>query len=93
VSFFEGSGSASDPLCLSSYLAHHFSDFSFWIHHPVNQDDLQFLAHATASDFSVSLKENNWFFVNRYELHAQEVSSMFFFFAKSTSFAPCHPIL
>jgi hypothetical protein len=31
-----------------------FSDYSFWFHHPVNQDDRHLLAHAMASDFSVA---------------------------------------
>jgi hypothetical protein len=30
-----------------------FSDYSFWVHHLVNRDDRQLLAHAMASDFSV----------------------------------------
>jgi hypothetical protein len=44
----------SDPLCLSSSSALHFSDYSFRVHHLVNQDDLQLLAHAMTSDFSVA---------------------------------------
>jgi hypothetical protein len=44
----------SDPLCLSSSLALRFSEYSFWVHHLVNQDDWQLLAHAMASDFSVA---------------------------------------
>jgi hypothetical protein len=31
-----------------------FSDHSFWIHHPVHQDDRHLLAHAVASDFSAT---------------------------------------
>jgi hypothetical protein len=31
-----------------------FSNYSFWVHHLVNQDDRQLLAHAMASDFSVA---------------------------------------
>jgi hypothetical protein len=31
-----------------------FSDYSFWVHHLVNQDGQQLLAHAMASDFSVT---------------------------------------
>jgi hypothetical protein len=31
-----------------------FTDYSFWVHHLVNWDDQQFLAHAMASDFSVA---------------------------------------
>jgi hypothetical protein len=30
-----------------------FSNYSFWVHHLVNRDDPQLLAHAMASDFSV----------------------------------------
>jgi hypothetical protein len=30
-----------------------FSDYSFWVHNPFNQDDRHLLAHAMASDFSV----------------------------------------
>jgi hypothetical protein len=40
--------------CFSSSSAPHFSDYSIWVHHPVNQDDRQLLAHAMASDFSVA---------------------------------------
>jgi hypothetical protein len=42
----------SDPLCLSSSLAIHYS---FLVHHPVNWDDRHLLARAMASDFSVAL--------------------------------------
>jgi hypothetical protein len=42
-----------DPLCLSSSLALHFIQYSFRIHHLVNQDGRKLLAHAMASDFSV----------------------------------------
>jgi hypothetical protein len=31
-----------------------FSDYSFWAHHPANQDDRHLLSHAVASDFSVA---------------------------------------
>jgi hypothetical protein len=31
-----------------------FSNYSFWVHHLVNLDDRQILAHAMASDFSVA---------------------------------------
>jgi hypothetical protein len=31
-----------------------FSDYSFLVHHPVNQDDWHLLAHAMASDFTVA---------------------------------------
>jgi hypothetical protein len=31
-----------------------FSDYSFWVHHPVNRDDRQLLTHAMASDFSAA---------------------------------------
>jgi hypothetical protein len=35
-------------------LALHFSDYSFLVHHPVNRDGLQLLAHAMASDFTAT---------------------------------------
>jgi hypothetical protein len=45
----------SDPLCLSSSSALHFlSQYSFRVHHLVNRDERQLLAHAMASDFSVA---------------------------------------
>jgi hypothetical protein len=56
----------SDPLCLSSSLALHFSNYSFWVHRLVNWDDRQLLAHAMASDFSViwqCLSKRTFFFV------------------------------
>jgi hypothetical protein len=46
----------SNPLCLSSSSALHFSDYSFWVQHLVNRDDQHLLAHAMASDFSVAKK-------------------------------------
>jgi hypothetical protein len=49
--FLEG----QQPLYLSSSLVHHFSDYSFLLHHHVNRDDLHLLARAMASDFSVAL--------------------------------------
>jgi hypothetical protein len=49
--FFLGGG-VSDPLCLFSSSALHFSNYSFWIYHPVNWDDWHILAHAIASDFA-----------------------------------------
>jgi hypothetical protein len=33
-----------------------FSDYSFWVHHCINWDDHHLLAHAKASDFSVTLQ-------------------------------------
>jgi hypothetical protein len=36
-------------------LALHFTHYSFRVHHLVNRDDRQLLAHAMASDFSVAL--------------------------------------
>jgi hypothetical protein len=33
---------------------HFFSDYSFRVHHLVNQDDRHLLAHAMASDFSAA---------------------------------------
>jgi hypothetical protein len=53
----KGSFWVSDPLCLSSSSVLHFSDYSFLVHHPVNQDDQHLLAHATASDFTVTRHE------------------------------------
>jgi hypothetical protein len=44
----------SDPLCLSYTSALHFSNYSFWVRHPVNWDDRHLLAHAMASDFLVA---------------------------------------
>jgi hypothetical protein len=38
----------------SSYSALPFSDYSFLVHHPGNQDDRQLLACAMASDFTVA---------------------------------------
>jgi hypothetical protein len=49
-------GGVSDPLCLSSSLALHFSDYSFCVLHPVNWNDRDLLACAVASDFSVALQ-------------------------------------
>jgi hypothetical protein len=31
-----------------------FSDYSFLVHHPINRDDRQLLAHARVSDFTVA---------------------------------------
>jgi hypothetical protein len=54
----------SDPLCLSSSFALHFSDYSFWVHRlvdpgwpatPCTCNGLWLLRH-----MAVSLKENNW---------------------------------
>jgi hypothetical protein len=44
-------------------LALYFSNYSFCIHHLVNQDDRHLLAHAMASDFSVA-----WEFSQREQL-------------------------
>jgi hypothetical protein len=49
--FGGGGGGVSYPLCLSSSSALHFSDYSFCVHHLVNQYDWHLLAHAMASDF------------------------------------------
>jgi hypothetical protein len=56
--FFRGNGGwgVSSPLCLSSSSTLHFSYYSFWVHQPVNWDDRHLLAHAIASDFSVTWK-------------------------------------
>jgi hypothetical protein len=40
-------------------LALHFSDYSFLVHHPVNRDDQHLLAHALASDFTVTWQYYN----------------------------------
>jgi hypothetical protein len=51
-----------------------FSDYSFWVHHLVNQDDRQLLAHAMASDFSVAwqcLSKRTIGFLLRIKLHAR----------------------
>jgi hypothetical protein len=47
----EGSATpcASPPPCPSI-----FSNYSFWVHHPVNRDDRHLLAFAMASDFSAA---------------------------------------
>jgi hypothetical protein len=50
-----------------------FSNYSFWVHHLVNQDDRQLLAHAMASDFSVAwqcLSKRTIGFLLRIKLHA-----------------------
>jgi hypothetical protein len=44
-------------------LAFHFSDYSFLVHHPVNRDDRHLLAHAMASEFTVT-----WQFSQREQL-------------------------
>jgi hypothetical protein len=65
----------SDPLCLSSSSsALHFSGYSFWVHHLVNQDYRQLLAHAMASDFSVAwqcVSKRTIGFYLRIKLHAR----------------------
>jgi hypothetical protein len=57
-------------------LALHFSNYSFWVHHLVNWDVRQLLAHAVASDFSVSPKENSWFFVTDQTPHPYPTRSL-----------------
>jgi hypothetical protein len=50
-----------------------FFNYSFWVHHPVNRDDRHLLAHAMASDFSVTwqcLSKRAIFFLLRIKLHA-----------------------
>jgi hypothetical protein len=71
--FFFWGAAASDPLCLSSS-ALHFSDYSFWVHHHVNRDDWQLLAHSMASDFSVAwqcLSKRTIVFLLRIKLQAR----------------------
>jgi hypothetical protein len=54
-----------------------FSDYSFRVHHPVNWDDQQLLAHAMASDFSVTwqwLSKRTIGFSLWIKLHAQRMS-------------------
>jgi hypothetical protein len=48
-----------------------FSDDSLLVHHPVNRDDLNLLAHAMASDFTVTwqFSQRKQFFI-RIKLHA-----------------------
>jgi hypothetical protein len=60
----------SDLLCLSSFPAlHFFPIILFWVHHLVNRDDWQLLAHAMASDFSVpGLKEDEYLKLNTIEI-------------------------
>jgi hypothetical protein len=50
-------GGGQRPLCLWPSI---FSHYTFWIHHPVNQDDRHLLAHAMASDFTVT-----WQFISK----------------------------
>jgi hypothetical protein len=45
---FFGGGGGQRPLMFSI-----ISDYSFWVHHPIKQDDRHHLAHAMASEFSV----------------------------------------
>jgi hypothetical protein len=68
-----GGWGVSDPLYLSSSSALLFSDYSFWVHHPVNRDDRHLLAHAMASDFSVAwqcLSKRTIVFLLLIKLHA-----------------------
>jgi hypothetical protein len=51
--FFGGGGSAT-PCASPPPWPPHFYDHSFWVHHLVNWDDHQLLAHAMASDFSIA---------------------------------------
>jgi hypothetical protein len=51
---FLGGGEVSDPSCLSSSSALHFSNYFFLVNHPVNWDDRHLLAHAAASDLTVT---------------------------------------
>jgi hypothetical protein len=47
----DGGGGVSNPYALRFY------DYSFIVHHPVNQDDRHLLAHAIASDFLAELPD------------------------------------
>jgi hypothetical protein len=49
---FLGGGTAT-PCASSPPRLSIFSDFSFLVHHPVNQDDRHLIARAIASDFTV----------------------------------------
>jgi hypothetical protein len=49
--FFGGSTTTCASPPPRSYI---FSNYSFWVHHPVNCDDQHLLAHAMASDFTVA---------------------------------------
>jgi hypothetical protein len=51
--FWEGGGSAT-PCASPPPQPSIFSDYSFWVHHPINWDDRHLLAQAKASDFSVA---------------------------------------
>jgi hypothetical protein len=56
-----------------------FSNYSFWVHHLVNQDDWQLLAQAMASDFSVAwqcLSKKTIGFSLRIKLHAKTLQSL-----------------
>jgi hypothetical protein len=67
-------GGISNPLCPP------FSDYSFWVHHPVNRDDRHILAHAMASDFSVAwqyLSKRTIVFSLRIKLHACCLDKLF----------------
>jgi hypothetical protein len=78
----------TQPLCIVSYVLFAsslpcaspppwpsiFSHYSFWVHQLVNRDGQQLLAHAMASDFSVTWqclsKRTIVFFLLRIKLHA-----------------------
>jgi hypothetical protein len=54
-------------------LALHFSNYSFLVHHPVNQDDWHLLTHTMASDFTVACQYSQrilLFFLLRIKLNA-----------------------
>jgi hypothetical protein len=64
----------SNPLCLfSSSALHLFQLLFFLVHYPVNWDDRHLLAHALASDFTVSRQfsqREQLFFLLWIKLHA-----------------------
>jgi magnesium-transporting ATPase (P-type) len=49
-----GGGGSQQPLVPLVLLALHFSNYSFLVHHPVNQDDWHLVAFTMASDFTVA---------------------------------------
>jgi hypothetical protein len=70
--FFWGGGSAT-PCASPPPWPSIFSDYSFWVHHRVNQYDRQLLAHALPSDFLVArqyLSNRTIGFLLRIKLHA-----------------------
>jgi hypothetical protein len=52
-------------LCLASSTPSIFSNHSFIVHHPVNRDDWHLLAHALASDLTITTGLPDGLFLNR----------------------------